>query len=94
MAEEKKKLKHHKTSGHHTTTVRHHEDGSHTVRHDHEDGSSKEYGVADHDGMMDGMMQHTSMPDEEEASADLGEHGIPDDIAQKAGMSGPRPTGA
>jgi hypothetical protein len=79
------------------THIVHHKDGSHTVHHHHESSDPKDhkdYGVADHDGMMDGMMAHTSEPDEEEASADAGEHGIPDDIAQKAGMSGPRPTGA
>lgn len=62
--------KHHKFTH---TTVTHHEDGSHTVKHHHEDGKShKEYATADHDGMMDGMMQHTSAMNPGEAEANAG----------------------
>jgi len=88
MAEKKHKF--------HTTTVKHHKDGSHTTTHHHEDGDhmNVEYATGDHDGMMDGMMHHTSEPDEEEMAADKGEHGIPDQIAEKAMIAGPRPTGA
>lgn len=90
MAEEHKKLKHHKTNGYHTTTMRHHEDGSHTIRHEHEDGiSHKEYAASDHDGAMDGLMQHTSQPDEEEAAADGGNHGVEAAEAAKAGIPMP-----
>lgn len=79
------------------THITHHDDGSHTVHHHHESGDDKDhkdYAVSDHDGMMDGMMHHTSEPDEEEEMAEGGMHGVPDDIAMKAGLAGPRPTGA
>lgn len=51
--------KHHKYTH---STVEHHDDGSHTVTHHHEDGTHKKYAAADHDSMMDGMMDHTSAP--------------------------------
>lgn len=74
MAEEKK-MKHSKTQGHHTTTIRHFTDGSHHVKHEHEDGSVKEYAVPNHDAMIDGLMQHTSEPNEGEAEAVAGQGG-------------------
>ncbi len=62
--------KHHKYTH---TTITHHDDGSHTMKHHHEDGKShKEYAVADHDGMMDGMMDHTSQMNPGEAEANAG----------------------
>ena len=52
--------KHHKYTH---TTITHHDDGSHTTKHHHEDGKShKEYATADHDAMIDGLMDHTSAP--------------------------------
>lgn len=44
--------------------VEHHKDGSHTVHHVHEDGPHKDVkgAAADHDAMMDHMMDHTSGP--------------------------------
>lgn len=55
------------------TTVEHHEDGSHTTTHHHEDGKShKKYASADHDSMLDGMMDHTSAPNPGEAEAEAG----------------------
>jgi len=52
--------KHHKYTH---STIEHHDDNSHTVTHHHEDGKShKKYAAADHDSMMDGMMDHTSAP--------------------------------
>jgi hypothetical protein len=77
-------VKHH----HYThTSVEHHDDGSHTVTHHHKDGKShKKYAKHDHDGMMDGMMQHLSQPNPGEAAADAGDHGVPADAASAAGL--------
>jgi hypothetical protein len=62
--------KHHKYTH---STVEHHDDGSHTITHHHEDGKShKKYAAADHDSMMDGMMDHTSAPNPGEAEAAAG----------------------
>ncbi|VVB52065.1 Uncharacterised protein [uncultured archaeon] len=46
------------------THVEHHEDGSHTVHHVHKDGPHKDVkgAVANHDAMIDHMMEHTSAP--------------------------------
>lgn len=52
--------KHHKYTH---STIEHHDDGSHTTTHHHEDGKShKKYASADHDSMLDGLMDHTSAP--------------------------------
>lgn len=61
-------MKHHKF---HKTTVEHHKDGSHTVHHHHEDGEKHDVkgAVADHDGMMDHIMDHTSAPNPGEMAA-------------------------
>jgi hypothetical protein len=67
--------KHHKYTH---STIEHHDDGSHTVTHHHEDGKShKKYAAADHDSMMDGMMDHTSAPNPGEAEAEAGPAGAP-----------------
>jgi hypothetical protein len=59
--------KHHKFTH---THIEHHDDGSHTTTHHHEDGKShKKYASADHDSMMDGLMDHTSAPNPGEAEA-------------------------
>lgn len=80
--------KHHKYSH---TVVKHHDDGSHTVTHHHEDGkSNKEYAVANHDGMIDGMMDHTSPANPGEEAANAGPVGAAG--ASPAGM--PPPAGA
>jgi len=70
MADKKKHAGH----GYTHTHVEHHADGSHTVHHVHEDGTHKDVksGVADHDGLMDHMMDHTSMPNPGEAEAQAG----------------------
>jgi len=79
MADKKHKYSH--------THIVHHKDGSHTVHHEHEDGKShKDYAVADHDGMIDGIMDHTSEPNEGEAEAEAGNHGIPPEHAAPAGI--------
>jgi hypothetical protein len=66
--------KHHKYTH---THIEHHDDGSHTTTHNHEDGKShKKYASADHDGMMDGIMDHTSAPNPGEAEANAGPQGV------------------
>lgn len=82
-------MKHHKFTH---TTITHHDDGSHTIKHHHADGvSHKEYGRHDHDGMMDGLMEHTSAPNPGEAAADGGAHGVPAEHAAPAGLPMPAP---
>ena len=73
MAEEKKKKKH-AGHGYTATHIEHHADGSHTVHHVHEDGPHKDVrsAVADHDGLMDHIMDHTSQPNPGEAEAQAG----------------------
>lgn len=71
--------KHHKYTH---TTIEHHDDGSHTTTHHHEDGKShKKYASADHDSMVDGLMDHTSAPnpgeDQDEGGAPLAGGGTP-----------------
>jgi hypothetical protein len=71
MAEKKKK---HAGHGYKRTTIEHHDDGSHTTHHEHEDGPhmDKKYASEDHDGMIDGLMDHTSAPNPGEAEAEAG----------------------
>lgn len=81
--------KHHKFTH---TTITHHHDGSHTTKHHHEDGTSHvEYAKHDHDGMIDGLMDHTAPPNPGEVEADKGDHGIPADKAGAAGVPMPAP---
>lgn len=53
--------KHHKFTH---THVEHHNDGSHTVHHVHEEGPHKDVksAAANHDAMIDHIMDHTSAP--------------------------------
>jgi len=83
---EKKELKHSKTNGYHRTEIEHHEDGSHSIAHHHEDGSVKKYARPDHDAAMDGLMENLSGPGPEELDAQAGKHGVPADLAKKAGL--------
>jgi hypothetical protein len=68
------KKKKHAGHGYTHTHVEHHADGSHTVHHVHEDGPHKDVkgAVADHDGLMDHMMDHTSMSNPGEPAAQAG----------------------
>lgn len=73
MAEEKKKP--HAGHGYIWTDIDHHEDGSATVHHEHEDGKShKTYAVSDLDGVHDGLEDH--LRDPEEIESWLKEHDI------------------
>src|SRR5258708_39000535 len=52
--------KHHKYTH---STIEHHDDGSHTTTHHHEDGKShKKYTSADHDSLLDGLIDKTTAP--------------------------------
>jgi hypothetical protein len=77
------------------THVKHHADGSATMHHVHHEGPHKDvhHAVADHDGMIDSMMEHTGSPNPGEAEADTGQHGIPAPAAAAAGIpAGPAAT--
>jgi hypothetical protein len=56
------------------THIEHHSDGSHTTHHVHEDGPKhdKKYASADHDSMLDGLLDHTGSPNPGEAEAQAG----------------------
>lgn len=66
--------KKHKFSDSH---IKHHADGSHTIHHVHEDGPQHDvhHAVANHDGMIDSMMDHTSQMNPGEAEANAGPAG-------------------
>lgn len=62
------KKKKHKFS---RTVIDHHDDGSSTTTHEHESGDPKlhkRYSRADHDSMIDGLMEHTGDMNEGEGS--------------------------
>lgn len=75
--------KHHKFTH---THIEHHNDGSHTVHHVHADGPHKDVkgAAADHDAMMDHMMDHTSAPNP----------GEPEPVAPGAAAGAPPMAGA
>ena len=86
------------------TVIEHHEDGSHTIHHIHKkhghvhdvpkrDGDVKG-AAADHDSMLDHVMDHTSQPNPGEAAAEAGDHGIPAEHAGPAGIAVPPAAGA
>jgi hypothetical protein len=71
--------------------IEHHDDGSHTTTHHHEDGKShKKYASADHDAMVDGLMDHTSAPNpgEEQAMPPAAAGGAPPPMAPPPGTPG------
>ena len=83
MAEKKKHAGH----GYKHTHVTHHHDGSHTIKHEHEDGvSHKEHAVSNIDGVHDSLQDHLGTPNPGEAEADAGQHGVPDEHAASAGL--------
>jgi len=72
------------------TTVHHHADGSHTIQHHHHEGPHKDihHAVADHDGMIDSMMDHTSAPNLGETQANAGPQAAPAGIPGAAPAAG------
>ena len=72
MAEEKKHRKH-AGHGYKRTHIEHHDDGSHTVEHEHEDGKShKKYAVASLDHVHDGLQDHMGVPNTGEGMDEQG----------------------
>lgn len=87
MAEKKKK-------GRHTHThVEHHKDGSHTIHHVHSDGPEHDvkHAAGNLDELHDSMQDHIGVPNEGEAEAEAGQHGVPEEHAVPAGL--PMPSG-
>ena len=78
----------HAHHGYTHTHVTHHSDGSATVHHVHHEGAHKDvhHAVADHDSLMDSMMEHTGTPNPGEMQADQGVHNVPAPQAQMAGL--------
>lgn len=91
MAEERKK-KGHKF---HHTRIEHHKDDSHTIHHQHEEGPHKDvkHAVGDIDGLHDSIEENLGTPNEGEAQADAGDHGIPAEHAEPADIPPPAPNG-
>lgn len=85
MAEEHKKKKH-GGHGYKHTHIEHHDDGSHTVHHEHEDGKHKKYAVGDLDQVHDGLQDHLGTPNPGE---DMNAAGAP--MAASAGPAGAAP---
>ena len=83
-----KTMKHHKIKAAH---VKFHKDGSMTSHLEHEDGEKHDIhsGHANHDAMMDHLMEHTSAPNPGEAEANAGPA-----PAAAPGMPGAAPAGA
>lgn len=90
MAQEKKKKGH----KYHHTRVEHHKDGSHTVHHAHDEGVHKDvkHAVSNLDGVQDSIEDNLGTPNAGEAEADQGNHGIPAEQAEPAGIPAPPPT--
>lgn len=76
--------KHHKF---HHTHIEHHVDGSHTVHHQHENPEHDvKHAVADLDSLHDSMEDHLGEPNDGEAEAEAGQHGVPNAQAGPAGL--------
>ena len=72
------------------TDIEHHDDGSATIHHTHEDGKShKHHAVADLDGVHDSLEDHLGSPNPGEAEAEAGDHGVPAEHAAPAGLAAP-----
>jgi len=95
MVEEKKKSPH-AGHGYKRSHIRHHKDGSATVRHEHEDGKSHiEHAVSGLDGVHDSIEDHLGgEPNDHEVALDAGQHGVPVEHATAAGLPAmPAPSG-
>jgi hypothetical protein len=81
MAEEKKDHKKKKHAGHgfKHTHMEHHEDGSMTVHHQHEDGPEHDvkHAVSNLDGAHDSMQDNLGQPNPGEAEANAGAEAAP-----------------
>jgi hypothetical protein len=73
--EEKEPKKGAKKHPFHRTVIEHHDNGSHTVKHEHESmepGKDVSYAVPDLDGVHDGLEEHCGEPNEGEAELSKG----------------------
>jgi len=77
------------------TKISHHKDGSLTVHHVHKDGPHKDvhHAVMSLDHLHDSMQDHLGTPNEGEMEAAAGNHGIPAEHAQSAGIPMPAAQG-
>ena len=94
MAEEKKEhAKKHKHAGHgfKSTHIEHHNDGSHTVHHMHEDGAHADvkHAAANLDAVHDSLQDNMGSENPGEAEANAGQSGIP--AEQEANAAGAAP---
>lgn len=78
------------------THIEHHKDGSHTIHHQHEDGPQHDvkHAVTDLDGAHDSMQDHLGEANPGEAAANAGDHGVPAEQVQAAGLPAPVVAGA
>lgn len=79
------KKKHHKFTH---THIEHFHDGSAAVHHVHEEGPHKDvkHAVGSLDEAHDSLQDHLGAPNEGEEQANQGQHGIPAEAAQAAGI--------
>jgi hypothetical protein len=72
----------------------HHKDGSITVHHVHADGPHMDvkHAAQSLDHLHDSLQDHLGMPNEGEAEADMGQHGVPAEQAGPAGLPMPPST--
>lgn len=66
------------------TVIEHHDDGSHTVRHEHKDGMShNSYAKADLDQLHDGLEDNLNIPEEQEEDLEEAVHpGLHDEMKE------------
>jgi len=96
MAEKKEEHKaKHAHHGFSETHMKHHHDGSITVKHMHSEGPHKdvEHAVADLDGAHDSMQEHLGMPNPGEAEADAGSEAAAAGAAPAAAAAPPAAAG-
>lgn len=91
----------HAGHGFHRTHIKHHHDGSHTVRHEVHPRHAHlkkdvEHAVGHLDELHDSLQDHLGLPNPGEAEANRGEHGIPEEHlpAEMAAAPAPAPVGA
>lgn len=74
----------HAGHGYTETIIDHHDDGSHTIEHRHEDGvSHKKHAKMDLDGLHDSLEEHLRHPKNEEELEEKIHPGIHEEVADK-----------
>jgi hypothetical protein len=76
------------------THIEHHPDMSSTVHHVHKEGphADVKHAAMDLDSVHDSLQDHLGAPNEGEAEADMGQHGVSAEQAGPAGLPMPLPT--